>query len=105
MESRSRRCCSTRKTRCIRDTSRSTSRSRCSIDSPAEAPMPTAPADPGVASARRLLAAFLAGLLTAPPFALGAPEGEQVVSGEVSFAREGDLTQIHAGDNSIIEYL
>ena len=33
-----------------------------------------------------------------------APQGEQVVSGDVSFSRTGDLTQIQAGHNSIINY-
>ncbi|MCK4628432.1 MAG: filamentous hemagglutinin N-terminal domain-containing protein, partial [Sedimentisphaerales bacterium] len=33
-----------------------------------------------------------------------APQGEQVVSGDVSFSRAGDLTQIQASHNSIINY-
>ncbi len=33
-----------------------------------------------------------------------APQGEQVVSGDVSFSQTGDLTQIQAGHNSIINY-
>ena len=36
--------------------------------------------------------------------ALANPQGENVVRGEVSFNRDGALTQIEASHNSIIEY-
>jgi filamentous hemagglutinin family protein len=36
--------------------------------------------------------------------ALADPQGEHVVSGDVSFSRDGALTQIEASHNSIIEY-
>lgn len=35
---------------------------------------------------------------------LAAPQGEQVVSGQASFNRQGDVTQITAGNNAIINY-
>lgn len=35
---------------------------------------------------------------------LAGPEGEQVVRGNATFSRNGDLTTIHAGHNSIINY-
>ena len=51
-----------------------------------------------------LVCVFL--LVTGPPInnALAAPAGEQVVQGDVTFARDGSITTIHAGDNSIINY-
>jgi filamentous hemagglutinin family protein len=57
-------------------------------------------------AARTLAAWLLASLVAAPPYfpALAAPEGEQVVSGEASFARDGDLTVIRPSDGAIIEY-
>lgn len=36
--------------------------------------------------------------------AMGEPEGERVVAGQASFVRDGDLTQIRAADNTIIDY-
>ncbi len=32
------------------------------------------------------------------------PEGEQVVQGQATFQRQGDLTVIHAGNNAVINY-
>ena len=60
--------------------------------------------DPGFA--RRALAIFLSNAMLwgTAPIAWAGPEGEQVVHGDVSFSRQGDLTQIHAGDGSIINY-
>ena len=54
----------------------------------------------------QLLALLLASLLLAgvPTLALAAPQGEQVVSGEATFSRDGSVTTIEAGNNAIINY-
>ncbi len=54
----------------------------------------------------RFLSILLSGWIASgtPTVAFAAPEGEQVVQGDVSFAREGALTTIEAGHNAIIEY-
>ena len=52
----------------------------------------------GVLVAGLVATAFLAGSIWA------APEGEQVVRGDVGFKRSGNLTLIEAGNNSIINY-
>ena len=49
-----------------------------------------------------LLAGSAVGLATAG--ALGGPAGEQVVAGQASFARAGNLTTITAGYNAVINY-
>ncbi len=49
-------------------------------------------------TARPLVLALLAGT------AAGQPAGEQVVAGQASFSRSGNLTEITAGDNTIINY-
>ena len=55
--------------------------------------------------ARTGLARMLAlATLLLPVVALAGPVGEQVVRGNVSFSRQGDLTVIRASDNSIINY-
>src|SRR5690606_34626014 len=44
------------------------------------------------------------GLLALAAPALAGPEGENVVAGSAQFARQGDLTVIHAADRTIIDY-
>ena len=63
-------------------------------------------ASQGPGFARRALAIFLSNAMLwgAAPIAWAGPEGEQVVNGDVSFSRQGDLTQINASDGSIINY-
>ncbi|MCC6679073.1 MAG: filamentous hemagglutinin N-terminal domain-containing protein [Phycisphaerales bacterium] len=43
-------------------------------------------------------------LTAAAGSAWAGPEGEQVVQGQATFQRQGDLTVIHAGNNSVINY-
>ena len=47
-------------------------------------------------------AAFASAIICSPLYA--APQGEQVVAGSAEFARQGDLTQITASHNAIIDY-
>jgi large exoprotein involved in heme utilization and adhesion len=54
---------------------------------------------------RRLMMAVGLGLFTgAGAELLAAPQGAQVVSGSASITRTGNLTQINAGNNAIINY-
>ncbi len=69
--------------------------------------MPRSPSTARSPAARGLAAWLLGALVCAPPYlpaAMAAPEGEQVVHGEASFARDGDLTVIRPSDGAIIEY-
>jgi filamentous hemagglutinin family protein len=55
------------------------------------------------AVARFVLIVFAATLPGSPP-AHAEVSGEQVVAGDASFARDGDVTTIHASDGAIIDY-
>ena len=57
----------------------------------------------GRATARLALAGMLVAL-PGVPVATAAPAGEEVQAGEVSFARDGNVTRITASDGSIIDY-
>ena len=53
---------------------------------------------------RRRLAVYVGSALFAADVSQAGPQGESVVRGDVRFTRDGALTQIEAGHNSIIEY-